>query len=88
MKQQVHITRNGRILCHAQNAGLVLTVDFQEATSWVVTELCPDCYRRHHNICAMIGANKPLKSTREIGAVEKHLILDRMRSESIFEPKY
>ncbi|MGV8094484.1 MAG: hypothetical protein AB2L24_21735 [Mangrovibacterium sp.] len=79
----IHITHNARILCHTYEAGLMLTVDFNDATGMNPDQLCPDCHRRHLQICQMIGAVPTQSKEIRIGPADKRLILQKMKNKPI-----
>jgi hypothetical protein len=84
----IHITRNGKILCHAYEAGLMLTINFQEASGMNPELLCTDCCSRHRNICTMIGAIPPLAKEIRIGSAEKKMILSQIKESKSYKDEF
>lgn len=84
ISELIHISHHGRVLCHRYEAGMMFVVDFQEATGMNMDLLCPDCHRRHQQICGMIGADVPLSKVTQIGTAEKRLIVACMDSERVY----
>lgn len=81
----IHITHNAKIICHTYEAGLTLTVDFNEATGMNPDQLCSECYQRHRRICIMIGAVPNQSRQPIISTHDKKMILKKIYKESIYE---